>query len=84
MFEPIHGSAFDIPGKNIAKPVAAFWTAAQVLDHLGEQALQTFTSANSLARKAESLNGRCLRFARGAANHRNDASLLRQPPVFEL
>jgi tartrate dehydrogenase/decarboxylase / D-malate dehydrogenase len=36
MFEPIHGSAFDIAGKGIANPVAAFWTAAQMLEHLGE------------------------------------------------
>src|SRR5215218_7657516 len=36
MFEPIHGSAFDIAGKGIANPVASFWTAAQMLDHLGE------------------------------------------------
>jgi tartrate dehydrogenase/decarboxylase/D-malate dehydrogenase len=36
MFEPIHGSAFDITGKGIANPVGAFWTAAQMLDHLGE------------------------------------------------
>lgn len=37
MFEPIHGSAFDITGKGIANPVATFWTAAQMLEHLGEQ-----------------------------------------------
>src|SRR6202030_3054534 len=37
MFEPIHGSAFDIVGKNTANPVASFWTAAQMLEHLGEQ-----------------------------------------------
>ena len=36
MFEPIHGSAFDITGKGIANPVASFWTAAMMLDHLGE------------------------------------------------
>jgi tartrate dehydrogenase/decarboxylase/D-malate dehydrogenase len=36
MFEPIHGSAFDIAGRGIANPVATFWTAAQMLDHLGE------------------------------------------------
>jgi len=36
MFEPIHGSAFDITGKGIANPVATFWTAAMMLDHLGE------------------------------------------------
>ncbi len=38
MFEPIHGSAFDITGKGVANPVATFWTAAMMLEHLGEQA----------------------------------------------
>jgi len=38
MFEPIHGSAFDITGKGIANPVASFWTAVQMLEHLGEDA----------------------------------------------
>src|SRR5919112_1036386 len=38
MFEPIHGSAFDITGKGIANPVATFWTGAMMLDHLGEKA----------------------------------------------
>ena len=37
MFEPIHGSAFDITGKGIANPVASFWTAAMMLEHLGER-----------------------------------------------
>jgi tartrate dehydrogenase/decarboxylase/D-malate dehydrogenase len=36
MFEPIHGSAFDIAGKGIANPVATFWTACMLLEHLGE------------------------------------------------
>ncbi len=36
MFEPIHGSAFDITGKGIANPVATFWTASMMLEHLGE------------------------------------------------
>ncbi len=36
MFEPIHGSAFDIMGKGTANPVATFWTAAMMLEHLGE------------------------------------------------
>ncbi|WP_416411714.1 tartrate dehydrogenase [Pantoea sp. App145] len=36
MFEPIHGSAFDITGKGVANPVASFWTAVQMLEHLGE------------------------------------------------
>ena len=38
MFEPIHGSAFDITGKGVANPVATFWTGAQMLEHLGEGA----------------------------------------------
>ena len=38
MFEPIHGSAFDIVGKGIANPIATFWSAALMLDHLGEAA----------------------------------------------
>jgi tartrate dehydrogenase/decarboxylase/D-malate dehydrogenase len=38
MFEPIHGSAFDIAGKGIANPIATFWTAAMMLEHLGEEA----------------------------------------------
>ena len=38
MFEPIHGSAFDITGKGIANPVATFWTGAMMLEHLGESA----------------------------------------------
>ena len=36
MFEPIHGSAFDITGKGIANPIGSFWTACLMLDHLGE------------------------------------------------
>jgi tartrate dehydrogenase/decarboxylase/D-malate dehydrogenase len=38
LFEPVHGSAPDIAGKGIANPVAAVWTAALMLDHLGEAA----------------------------------------------
>jgi tartrate dehydrogenase/decarboxylase/D-malate dehydrogenase len=53
MFEPIHGSAFDITGKGIANPIATFWTAVQMLEHLGEpaaagqlmQAIEQVTSA---------------------------------------
>ena len=36
LFEPVHGSAPDIAGKNIANPIACFWTGAMMLDHLGE------------------------------------------------
>lgn len=36
MFEPIHGSAFDITGQGIANPVGTFWSASMMLEHLGE------------------------------------------------
>ncbi|MFI5011404.1 MAG: tartrate dehydrogenase [Hyphomicrobiales bacterium] len=36
MFEPIHGSAFDIAGLGIANPIGTFWTGVMMLDHLGE------------------------------------------------
>ena len=35
MFEPVHGSAPDIAGKGVANPIAAVWSAAMMLDHLG-------------------------------------------------
>jgi tartrate dehydrogenase/decarboxylase / D-malate dehydrogenase len=38
MFEPIHGSAFDIMGKGIANPIGTFWSAVLMLEHLGETA----------------------------------------------
>jgi len=38
MFEPIHGSAFDIMGKGVANPVGTFWSAVLLLEHLGETA----------------------------------------------
>ncbi|HEV7436054.1 MAG TPA: tartrate dehydrogenase [Pseudorhizobium sp.] len=52
MFEPIHGSAFDITGKGIANPVATFWTAAQMLEHLGEK-----SAADRLMRAVEKVCG---------------------------
>ncbi len=35
MFEPVHGSAPDIAGLGIANPIAAVWSAAMMLQHLG-------------------------------------------------
>ena len=35
MFEPVHGSAPDIAGKEIANPIGAIWAGAMMLDHLG-------------------------------------------------
>jgi tartrate dehydrogenase/decarboxylase / D-malate dehydrogenase len=36
LFEPVHGSAPDIAGKGIANPVGQIWSAAMMLDHLGQ------------------------------------------------
>ncbi|MEZ5653319.1 MAG: tartrate dehydrogenase [Burkholderiaceae bacterium] len=36
MFEPIHGSAFDIMGKGLANPIGSFWSCVMLLEHLGE------------------------------------------------
>jgi tartrate dehydrogenase/decarboxylase / D-malate dehydrogenase len=63
MFEPIHGAAFDITGKGIANPVGAIWTAALMLEHLGEtdaavrlmEAVEKVTAAGILT---PDLNGR--------------------------
>lgn len=38
LFEPVHGSAFDITGKGIANPIAAIWSAAEMLRWLGASA----------------------------------------------
>jgi tartrate dehydrogenase/decarboxylase/D-malate dehydrogenase len=56
MFEPIHGSAFDIMGKGIANPIGTFWSAVMLLEHLGEtlaarrlmQAIEAVTAQPSL------------------------------------
>jgi tartrate dehydrogenase/decarboxylase/D-malate dehydrogenase len=37
MFEPIHGSAFDIMGKGLANPIGTFWSVVMMLEHLGER-----------------------------------------------
>ena len=36
MFEPVHGSAPDIAGKGVANPIGQIWSAAMMLDHLGQ------------------------------------------------
>ncbi len=56
MFEPIHGSAFDIMGKGLANPVGTFWSCVMLLEHLGEsaaakrlmQAIETVTATPAL------------------------------------
>ncbi|KJF69986.1 tartrate dehydrogenase [Agrobacterium arsenijevicii] len=39
MFEPVHGSAPDIAGKDAANPIAAIWSAAMMFEHLGQTKL---------------------------------------------
>jgi tartrate dehydrogenase/decarboxylase/D-malate dehydrogenase len=36
MFEPIHGSAFDITGKGVANPLGTIWCSVMMLEHLGQ------------------------------------------------
>ncbi len=56
MFEPIHGSAFDIMGQGIANPIGSFWSASMMLEHLGEKdsadrlmtAIETVTAAGEV------------------------------------
>lgn len=50
MFEPIHGSAFDIMGKGLANPIGTFWSVVMMLEHLGEQA-----AANRLMKAIEAV-----------------------------
>jgi tartrate dehydrogenase/decarboxylase/D-malate dehydrogenase len=37
MFEPVHGSAPDIAGRNIANPIGQIWSGAMMLEHLGHR-----------------------------------------------
>ena len=56
MFEPIHGSAFDIMGQGLANPVGTFWSCVMLLEHIGEpaaaqrlmKAIETVTATPSL------------------------------------
>jgi tartrate dehydrogenase/decarboxylase / D-malate dehydrogenase len=61
MFEPIHGSAFDIMGKGLANPVGTFWSCVMMLEHLGEQAAaQTLMAAIEQVTADKSLHTRDL------------------------
>lgn len=53
MFEPIHGSAFDIMGHGVANPLGAIWSASLMLDHLGES-----EAAAELLSAIETVTGR--------------------------
>ena len=64
LFDPVHGSAFDIMGKGIANPIAAVLTAGLMLDYLGEpegaDRLRAAVTANLAAREVRTadLGGR--------------------------
>ncbi|MEZ0309370.1 MAG: tartrate dehydrogenase [Ramlibacter sp.] len=59
MFEPIHGSAFDIMGMGLANPVGTFWSCVMLLEHIGQpeaaaqlmQAIETITANRQLHTK---------------------------------
>ena len=70
MFEPIHGSAFDITGKGVANPIATFWTVAMMLEHLGEK-----PAADAIMAAIERVcrEGRCAA-ARHRRHRRHDGS----------
>ncbi|MDF2467315.1 MAG: ttuC [Ramlibacter sp.] len=83
MFEPIHGSAFDIMGKGLANPVGTFWSCVMLLEHIGEAeaaaqlmaAIEAVTANPRLhtkdlggnARTEEVTNGVCALFAQNGA-----------------
>jgi tartrate dehydrogenase/decarboxylase/D-malate dehydrogenase len=64
MFEPVHGSAPDIAGKGIANPIAAIWSAALMLEHLGlpEEAqaiMRAIKSVTAAGQLTPDLGGTC-------------------------
>jgi tartrate dehydrogenase/decarboxylase/D-malate dehydrogenase len=61
MFEPIHGSAFDIMGKGLANPIGTFWSVVMLLEHLGEwEAAQQLMAAIESVTSTPSLHTRDL------------------------
>jgi tartrate dehydrogenase/decarboxylase/D-malate dehydrogenase len=61
LFEPVHGSAPDIAGRGIANPIGQIWSAAMMLEHLGEaEAAQAIVKAIETVLKDERLRTRDL------------------------
>jgi tartrate dehydrogenase/decarboxylase/D-malate dehydrogenase len=50
LFEPVHGSAPDIYGQNIANPIGQIWSGALMLEHLGHKA-----AADAIVRASEAV-----------------------------
>jgi isocitrate/isopropylmalate dehydrogenase len=65
MFEPVHGAAHDIAGKNVANPLAAIRSAGLMLDFLGEsdaaarvdKAVADFMATDQLSRPPAGADG---------------------------
>ena len=55
MFEPVHGSAPDIAGQGIANPIGEIWSAAMMLDHLGQHhaAADILTAIETVIRESD-------------------------------
>jgi tartrate dehydrogenase/decarboxylase/D-malate dehydrogenase len=60
MFEPVHGSAPDIAGKNFANPIATFLSVAMMLDFLGQ------------GEAAKAINQACKDVVADVKNHTRD------------
>lgn len=41
MFEPVHGTAPDIVGQNVANPIGQLWAGTMMLEHIGQSAAST-------------------------------------------
>ncbi|SFB90492.1 tartrate dehydrogenase/decarboxylase / D-malate dehydrogenase [Marinospirillum celere] len=57
MFEPVHGSAPDIAGQNIANPLGTVWAAAMMMQHLGNQTMhdQIMAAMEAVIREGKAL-----------------------------
>ena len=57
MFEPVHGSAPDIAGQNIANPIGTIWAGAMMLQHLGYHEIhdRILTAIETVLREGHSL-----------------------------
>lgn len=66
MFEPIHGSAFDIMGKGLANPVGTFWSIVMMLEHLNE-----FEAADAVMKAIENVTSNPLLHTRDLGGQAN-------------
>ena len=55
LFEPVHGSAPDIAGLGVANPIGQIWSAALMLEHLGQGAPLYQEAAASIVRSIETV-----------------------------